>query len=215
MKRFTKKQLLLALAVLLAFGAVGGAYAFGRTTADTNDGALTSTARQGWEAATIPADSQERIDEAVAANTASSQSQTVNDKLLYLIEEEKLAHDVYQKMYELWGAKTFSNIMNSETTHQNRVLTLLQDRDIADPRSDQAGVFQDQDLQALYDKLVAQGSQSLTEAYKVGVTIEEVDIADLTADLKLVDANDTDVISVLNALKRGSENHLRAFSRHV
>ncbi|MCA9327399.1 DUF2202 domain-containing protein, partial [Candidatus Saccharibacteria bacterium] len=131
------------------------------------------------------------------------------------IEEEKLAHDVYQKMYELWGAKTFSNIMNSETTHQNRVLTLLQDRDIADPRSSEVGVFQNQDLQALYDKLVAQGSQSLTEAYKVGVTIEEVDIADLTADLKLVDANDTDVIAVLNALKRGSENHLRAFSRHV
>ncbi len=67
----------------------------------------------------------------------------------------------------------------------------------------------------MYDTLVAKGSQNLTEAYKAGVTIEEVDIADLTASLQLVDPADSDIITMMETLLHGSQNHLRAFSRHV
>lgn len=135
--------------------------------------------------------------------------------LLYLTEEEKLAHDVYVKLYEKYGARVFDNISRSETKHQDHMLDLLEARGIDDPRSSEVGVFNNQDLQKLYDTLMAQADQSLTEAYKVGVAIEETDIADIENDLKNVDSSHTDIVDTLNALLRGSKNHLQAFNRQL
>lgn len=154
-----------------------------------------------------------------SASTASTspntavQTDSTEDLLLYLIEEEKLAHDVYTVMYQKYGAKVFGNILNSESTHQGRVLTLLQARGIADPRSTEVGVFKNQELQTLYNQLINQGNQSEVEAYKVGVIIEEKDIADISA--QLATATDQDVIDTLEALRSGSESHLRAFNRQL
>lgn len=150
-----------------------------------------------------------------SATVLASTSKMVEDQLLYLIEEEKLAHDVYQAMYEKYGARTFSNIQASETKHQESVLALLKARGIADPRSGKAGVFTNASLQKLYDSLIAQGNKSVTDAYAVGVKIEEIDIADIEKDLQQLDPAQTDIQTTLENLKRGSENHLRAFSRKV
>lgn len=147
--------------------------------------------------------------------TQASNNQTTSDELAYLIEEEKLAHDVYQMMYNKWGSRVFSNIKNSETTHQDMLLAIMNSRGIADPRKSDIGKFTDPDLQALYDKLIAQGNQSQSEAYKVGVVIEETDIADINKMLKSLDSKDTDIKAVLENLLNGSENHLRAFNRQV
>jgi hypothetical protein len=147
--------------------------------------------------------------------TQASNNQTTSDELAYLIEEEKLAHDVYQMMYNKWGSRVFSNIKNSETTHQDMLLAIMNSRGIADPRKSDIGKFTDPDLQALYDKLIAQGNQSQSEAYKVGVVIEETDIADINKMLKSLDPKDTDIKAVLENLLNGSENHLRAFNRQV
>lgn len=135
------------------------------------------------------------------------------DQLLYLIEEEKLAHDVYTKMYELYGERVFGNILKSESTHQSRVKTLLDARNIADPRSSQIGVFTNTELQNLYNELIAKGSQSEKDAYEVGVAIEEKDIKDIS-DM-LAKTFDTDIVSALESLRSGSENHLRAFNRQL
>jgi hypothetical protein len=140
----------------------------------------------------------------------SSEEQT-EKQLLYLIEEEKLAHDVYAVMFEKYGARVFGNILESESTHQERVLTLLKARNIVDPRSNEIGVFTNSDLQTFYDDLIAQGMQNETEAYKVGVKIEETDIADITN--QLATTTEQDVIDTLEDLRRASENHLRAFNR--
>lgn len=143
----------------------------------------------------------------------TSQAQSTEEQLLYLIEEEKLAHDVYTVMYQKYGAKVFGNILESESTHQGRVLTLLQARSIADPRSSEIGVFKNPDLQALYNQLIEQGNKNATEAYKVGVAIEEKDIADIST--QLATTTDQDVIDTLESLRSGSENHLRAFNRQL
>ena len=135
------------------------------------------------------------------------------EQLEYLIEEEKLAHDVYSKMFELWGSKVFGNILNSEESHQSQVLTVMATRDIADPRSSQEGVFKNADLQKLYDELIAKGSKSAVDAYEVGVAIEVLDIDDLTK--MLATAKDADVIAMMENLRRGSENHLRAFNNQL
>lgn len=133
--------------------------------------------------------------------------------LLFLIEEEKLAHDVYVTLGELWGAGIFANIAASETSHQSLVAPLLEARGIADPRSTEIGVFTDPDLQALYDDLVARGSTNLAEAIQVGIVIEEKDITDLSATIAAED--ESDVVSVLERLLAGSENHLDAFQRQA
>lgn len=141
---------------------------------------------------------------AVDATTAS---------LLFMIEEEKLAHDVYVTLGDLWGGKIFANIATSESTHQGQVLTLLDARDLSDPRSSEIGVFTDDTLQALYDDLIAMGSGSRDAAMQVGITIEEKDIADLATAITAED--EPDVIAVYERLISGSENHLAAFERQI
>lgn len=135
------------------------------------------------------------------------------EQLTYLIEEEKLAHDVYTAMLEKWGARVFGNILQSEQSHQSQVLTVMESRKIADPRSSKLGVFVNKDLQSLYDQLISKGNQSANDAYEVGVAIEELDIDDLTK--MLATAKDADVISMMENLRRGSENHLRAFNNQL
>ena len=212
MKLLSKKRTMILAAIIVVLGGgIAGAYVVGHNLASETTPAPT----QGQNAVTISEESQARIDEKVVTDTSALAGQTVDDRLLYLIEEEKLAHDVYIKMYELYGARTFDNISRSETQHQNSVLAILQDHHLADPRSSDIGIFRNQDLQKLYDSLIAQGSKSLSDAYAAGVTIEEVDIADLTTDLKLVASGDTAVVAMMNALKNGSENHLQAFSKHI
>lgn len=140
-------------------------------------------------------------------------TKSTNEQLLYLIEEEKLAHDVYTVMYQKYGSNVFGNIIQSESTHEARVLVLLQARNIPDPRSTELGVFKNQELQTFYNQLIEQGNKNLTEAYKVGVTIEEKDIADINT--QLATASDQDVIALLESLRSGSENHLQAFNKQL
>lgn len=163
-----------------------------------------------------PSVTQEIIAPSPDKTTTSAVDANVNDQnslLVYLIEEEKLAHDVYSKMYELYGSKVFGNIVNSEEDHQSKVLTLLNTRAIADPRSSKVGVFTNTELQTLYNQLVSQGGLSAEDAYKVGVAIEEKDIADITK--QLATATDIDVVTTLENLRAASENHLRAFNRQL
>lgn len=151
----------------------------------------------------------------VAASSTSQTTDQTKSLLGFLIEEEKLAHDIYTKMYEKWGARVFGNILQSESNHQSEVLTLLNAREVADPRKSDVGQFANSDLQALYDQLLAKGLASEQGAYEVGVAIEEKDIADIADILSKVDETETDVISTLESLRRGSENHLRAFNKQL
>lgn len=145
----------------------------------------------------------------LAALTPGTLSEDEVAGLVYMREEEKLARDVYLALYTQWGQAVFQNIASSEQTHMDTVLDLLQGYGVADPAGEQ-GQFTNPDLQALYDQLVAQGSQSLADALKVGATIEEIDIADLRERMTLTDENA--IQTVYASLESGSENHLRAFT---
>ena len=145
---------------------------------------------------------------------ASNNQSTATD-LAYLIEEEKLAHDVYQAMYDKWGSRVFSKIKESETSHGNMVLAIMDSRGLEDPRTDEFGKFVNQDLQKLYDNLITQGNQSAQDAFKVGVVIEETDVTDLNKALINIDPKDSDIKTLLESLIYASENHLRAFKRQL
>jgi len=134
--------------------------------------------------------------------------------ILYMREEEKLARDVYDRLGDLWGVPIFRNIARSEDTHMDAVLVLIDRYDLSDPVGDNGpGVFEDPALQTMFDDLVETGTTSLEDAFRVGVLIEELDIADLTDRLATTD--NIDVRIVYQNLMKGSRNHLRSFYRQL
>lgn len=133
--------------------------------------------------------------------------------LLLMREEEKLAHDVYMHLYGIYGQQIFLNIANSEQSHMDAVLVLLDGYGIEDPALDGEGVFSNQTLAELYAQLIDKGSAGLTDALTVGATIEDLDIADLQSWLDKTE--NSDIIRVYQNLLKGSENHMRGFVRNL
>lgn len=134
--------------------------------------------------------------------------------LTYLREEEKLARDVYYKLYEKYGVRVFNNIYNSEVTHTNAVLQLLTKYALPDPVGSNAiGVFKDTALQNLYNSLIAKGNTSLQDAYLVGATIEDVDLYDIK--IKAISVDNQDIKLVYDMLAKGSRNHMRSFYKNL
>jgi len=68
--------------------------------------------------------------------------------LLFMREEEKLAHDVYVNMYDLWEVPVFYNISKSETQHTTKVLSLIELYGLEDPALPGVGEFSNEDLQS-------------------------------------------------------------------
>ena len=132
------------------------------------------------------------------------------DNLVFLREEEKLARDVYLYLFDVWGQWIFENISVSEQQHMDAVKNLLDKYNLADPAAGKAeGEFLNEDLQGLYDELIAIGSESKLDALYVGATIEDMDIVDLEQILE--DTEKPDITRVCENLMTGSRNHLRAF----
>ncbi len=130
--------------------------------------------------------------------------------LTYMREEEKLSRDVYAALGDVWGHWVFTRIVRSEQRHMEMVGQLLTKYGITDPVTDNTvGVFSDEGLQLLYDELVEAGSVSVAEAFRVGATIEDMDIDDLMD--RLNQTNNVDIKTVYQNLMKGSRNHLRAF----
>jgi hypothetical protein len=199
---------------VLALAGVGAVIAATAGDGDVRDDAASTSASTSTPSQTSsppPTTGAETAEDPLPAAGDDATAYDTTTALLYLIEEEKLAHDVYVTLADQWGTQVFSNIAASEVTHQSLVAPLLEERGIDDPRSSEVGVFTDPTLQALYDELVARGSLSLDDAIEVGLTIEETDIADLADAIGAED--EADVVGVLERLLAGSENHLRAFER--
>ncbi len=99
---------------------------------------------------------------------------------LFMREEEKLARDLCSVLYEQWGQRIFSNMARSEQTHTNTIKILLATYDIDDPvTTDEPGVFENEELFALYESLLTVGKTSVVDALKVGALVEKVDIQDI------------------------------------
>ena len=138
-------------------------------------------------------------------------SVTLKAQLIYIIQEEKLARDVYAALAKTTTINKFANITKSEQSHMDQLKVILKTYGIKDPTLNlKVGVFVDKKLTALYKTLMTKAALSSADAIAVGVLIEETDIKDLAliknvtqADIKLTLAN----------LLKGSENHLAAFKR--
>lgn len=184
------------LAATLALSACGGGSDAG--TAQGNPGA-------GREANAIALRAGLQVTPAQDLSAAEAQG------LITMREEEQLAQAVYKASAQRWpGVPVFANIAQSEATHTAAVKTLLDRYALADPLAGVAAdTFPTPAFQALYAQLTGTSALSLVDALKVGVLIEEMDIADLAAHLASVD--NADITLVYGNLMRGSRNHLRAY----
>jgi hypothetical protein len=155
---------------------------------------------------------------ATLATTGLAQAQAYSPQaissLRYMIEEEKLAGNVYRIFGGLYPTiKPFQNIPKSEDTHMAALVGQagLAGVGVSDLTSLSAGHFQNSSLQSLYGSLVAQGSTSSFAALTVGKNIELLDIQDLIAARALVPTSSS-LYTVYGNLMNGSNNHLNAFN---
>jgi hypothetical protein len=164
----------------------------------------------------VTSDGATSMSENIKAVIDSMPTEELNDAeyeaLALLREEEKLARDVYNTLYDQYNQKIFNNITQAEQTHFTAVKYLLDKYEVEDNASDTAGVFNNATLASLYTTLLSQAS-SLTQALKVGATIEDVDIYDIDEALEEID--NEDITYVFELLQKGSRNHLRAFVRNI
>ncbi|WP_228850840.1 DUF2202 domain-containing protein [Aegicerativicinus sediminis] len=134
------------------------------------------------------------------------------NSLIFMLEEEKLARDVYDFLNETWNSTVFQNIRQSEQSHMDAIIKVLDYYDISYSIK-AAGIFNNQDLQILYNQLVNIGESSLLQANVVGATIEDLDIKDL--ELNMQNLNNSMILGVYSSLQCGSENHLRSFNTQL
>ena len=147
----------------------------------------------------------------VSQSVTATYSDEAIAELKFMIEEEKLAGDIYEVFYNMYGLKIFNNIAQSEDQHfsaligQAENLGLDVDQFLFEP----AGTFDDPVLQEMYDTLLAQGAESVTGALEVGKAIEEKDMVDIAEAIE--DVEGTTLAGVYENLLAGSANHLEAF----
>jgi len=134
--------------------------------------------------------------------------------LIHMIEEEKMARDLYDAFADQTGSVVFDRISDSEQRHLDSLLLVAQKAGIdLTAVSTTAGVFSNTAIQSLYDTLLAQGSVSLDAAYGVGVLVEQTDIADLQE--YSADTSIGIVGTIYGHLETGSEHHLAAFTQYA
>jgi hypothetical protein len=202
-KNYLSAKYIAALAVALVLAIfIGTQIGNGDTTAE--DVASPET--------TISQEDSVITEEEEATTDSTVDTSTLAEMLTFIVQEEKLAHDLYVQLASTSGAQQFQNVLNSESTHISLVQGLLTTYNIVDPTVGLAeGEFVNQDLQALYDSLLASGSVDRAGAIAAGIAVEEKDIADI--EVMLASDLPSDVVSVLERLLSGSQNHLAAFLR--
>lgn len=131
--------------------------------------------------------------------------------LAHMIEEEKLAGDLYEVLAAQTGLDVFSRIAVSEDRHYASLLAVAEDAglDLGTIPTLPAGQFQDPGMQALYDTLLAAAAASDAAALEAGLAVESTDIADLGD--AIVGLVGTPLGNVYANLLDGSNAHLAAF----
>ncbi len=153
---------------------------------------------------------REELGAVLAGIKPGTASATERATLLSMAEEEKLARDVYLKLYSVWNLPVFGNIAQSEQQHLDSLKDMMARYGIKDTVSGlSAGSYESEAMRDLYARLTARGAASLGAALEVGATIEDLDISDLQA--AIAETDDDDLKITYQNLMKGSRNHLRSF----
>ena len=145
-------------------------------------------------------------------------------EMLFIWQEEKLARDVYLRMFEIWQDPIFSTIAASEQKHMDAVWQLITEKYVGESEwlplaVLPVGVYTEtvhHDLNELYAQLTEKGAGTLWDALDVGRQIEELDIEDLKLAIQLTEGlfpngEHADITTVYGNIMTGSTHHLAAF----
>ena len=135
-----------------------------------------------------------------AKGALADKNLTINDMLMYAVQDEYLAHGEYLAIVDKFGSqKPYTNIISAEETHLAYLKEVYLAYGLDFPADESAG------------HIVVPAN--LLEAAETGVQAEIDNIAMyelfLTYDLP------ENVFEVFSALKSGSDRHLRAFQKQV
>ena len=147
---------------------------------------------------------------AVAASdtTPLALSGTAVAALLFQIDEERMAGELYTAFGAKWGLPPFANIPKAEARHESVLRQLAIRAGLPAPAA-VAGKFDDAEVQKRYDALLALGSESADGALRTGAYVEEVDITDLNTLIAQTDGGALKDAAI--ALRTASGHHLKAF----
>ncbi len=199
----------------LSMGTIGlsalGAVAVGGVVAAAGGGSSSSASHSGGNSNDGSSSQLATLSDptATAENIA-----LVTPDILFSIDEERMARDVYDALYAQTGLTIFDNISDAEQTHYDAILNYAINLGIdTSALLTTPGTYLNPEVQTMYNDLIALGSQSTADALSVGKTVEEVDIADLKA---MIDASPiTSLDAVYTNLLSGSYNHLDAFNAQI
>jgi len=138
------------------------------------------------------------------------------EKMKFMVQEEKMARDVYLVMAKKYTSKKiFSNIASAEQKHIEAVFAVGKRSGVNfGNMSNQIGVFTDARIAAMYTELIKRGSVSQAEAINVGISIEKIDISDLLAEQKEFKTS-PEVSKLIVNLVKASQQHLSAFTKNA
>ncbi len=129
--------------------------------------------------------------------------------LLFIHEEEKAARDLYLSFYQSAPISIFPDIAQSEQSHMDSVQVLLNKYGLQKPGQEARGIFANQTLQEIYDRLLSAGKRSQGDALTAAATFEEISITDLEKYIASTDKED--IRTVYGGLLAGSQKHLRSY----
>ncbi len=203
---------IIALIIGAAIGALGMKYGVQPVTVTSTATVISTVTKTETTiiTETPPTITTQQTSTSTTSVTTTQLSPVAKEALIYMVQEEKLARDVYLTLAKMYPTiPIFSNIADSEQTHVNAVMGLLEKYGIK-VELGPVGEFQNKTFTDLYKKLVDMGSKNVTEALKVGCMIEELDIKDLHEWIEKVQSY-PDIVKVFEFLMMGSRNHLRSF----
>ncbi|WP_187287809.1 DUF2202 domain-containing protein [Methanothrix harundinacea] len=129
--------------------------------------------------------------------------------MAFILEEERMARDLYLELYKTTRLPIFLDVARSEETHIASILTLMKRRGLSAP-PEAPGVYADETLQKIYEDLLS-GADGPVVALGAAAQVEEASVHDLRKEIE--GALEPDLISVYGGLMVGSEKHLRTFVR--
>ncbi len=124
---------------------------------------------------------------------------TLENMLTKAIQDEYMARSEYDLMMEKFDvSRPFSNITGAEEMHINALEDLFETYDLTIPKDE--------------SQIYVLEPESLQDNYEMGISAEIANIE--MYEHFLSQSLPSDVRIVFEHLKRGSENHLKAFQRH-
>ena len=195
---------LLALAIPAQRGPTAVAPRAEATAVVCNDTGPGNGARQGNAAGTCTG----TCSVAATDTTPLVLSNEAQVALLFQIDEERMARELYTAFGAKWSLPPFANIPQAEARHEAVLRQLATRAGLTLPTA-AAGTFDSGEVQKRYNALLALGSESADSALRVGAYVEEVDIADLNTLSATTDSPALNIAAT--ALKAASGHHLQAF----